>query len=310
MDGADKAWDYLTKLPQLLNQYSGFSYPLLGVLLVGGLLIMSAQIARWRKNRPALPSAALVLGAVLLFLSTGGFILKYVGDVEVNKVHEAFVNDHRVPPGEHWLLVFDFTLPGISDTATQQRYRTRMENLVATMSEVLLEDLPSGFRQPRVVRISTAESPWREGIGQDNFDEVMHELNAFEIMWGSVLEQGDQAKAFLGISSRLADDLDTTIPLRDFALDVNPRREQQFGDGYYRLLGLVTLGMALDTYHQAEDATGDARRRQFLLAAQQFNQARELVNNRRNDPILLRTLYSTNVDVMIQNALNEAGLTP
>lgn len=309
MDGADKAWDYLTKLPQLLNQYSSFSYPLLTVLLAGGLLIMAVQIVRWRKKQPGLPGTALLFGVALMFLSGSGFFLKYIEDVQIAQARTAFVDSHRVPPGEHWLLVFDFTPPAASDAAAQQRYLTRMENLVAAMSEVLLEDLPSDFRQPRVVRVPTVQSPWPEGVDQENFDQVMRELNAFEIIWGSVREQGDQVKAFLGLPSRLADDLDTIIPLRDFALD-NPRRDQQFGDGYYRLLGLVTLGMALDTYHRAGDAAGDARRRQFLLAAQQFNKARELVNNRRHDPLLQRNLYSSKVDVLIRTALNEAGLAP
>src|SRR3569832_1537791 len=288
MDGADKAWDYLTKLPQLLNQYSSFSYPLLTVLLAGGLLIMAVQIVRWRKKQPGLPGTALLFGVALMFLSGSGFFLKYIEDVQIAQARTAFVDSHRVPPGEHWLLVFDFTPPAASDAAAQQRYLTRMESLTAAMSEVLLEDLPSDFRQPRVVRVPTVQSPWPEGVDQENFDQVMRELNAFEIIWGSVREQGDQVKAFLDI----------------------PRRVQQFGDGYYRLLGLVTLGMALDTYHRAGDAAGDARRRQFLLAAQQFNKARELVNNRRHDPLLQRNLYSSKVDVLIRTALNEAGLAP
>jgi len=43
---------------------------------------------------------------------------------------------------------------------------------------------------------------------------------------------------------------------------------------------------------------------------QQFNKTREIVNNRRDDPILKRNLYSANVDAMIQTARAEVGLTP
>lgn len=310
MDGADTAWSYLTKLPQLLNEYSGFSYPLLGVLLVAGALLLGMHLYRKRAQQAGLSAAAVMLGALLLFLSSGGFFLKYVGSVQAERARTAFITDHRVPAGEHWLLVFDFALPANLDAAARQQYLGRMENLVAAMSEVLLEDLPQDFRQPRVVRIPTSSSPWHQGIGQGNFEEVITELNAFEIMWGNVHEQGDQAKAFLGIPRQLAQDLDTIIPLRDFAFGQDVRREHQFGDGYYRLLGLVTLGMALDTHRQAGQAAGDERRRLFLQAVQQLNKARELVNNRRDDPILQRTLYSAKVDELINVSLNEAGLTP
>src|SRR3569832_167072 len=108
MDGADKAWDNLTKLPQLLNHYSSLSYPLLTVLLAGGLLIMAVQIDRWRKNQPGLPGTALLFVAALMFLSGSGFFLKFIEDVQIAQARTAFVDSHRVPPGEHWLLVFVF----------------------------------------------------------------------------------------------------------------------------------------------------------------------------------------------------------
>lgn len=310
MDNIDKAWDYLTKLPKLLNEYGTYSYPLLGVLLVGGLLILGLHLYRKRRAQEGLTGVVVLFGAALCFLSVGGFFLKGVGAIQERRQRQAFIDDHRVPQGEHWLLVFDFSLPGTLTEQARTEHSSRMKNLVGAMSEVLLEDLPQVFRQPLVVRIATAESPWREGIGQDNFDHVIRELNAFQIMWGNVHEQGDRAKAFLGISAQLARELDTIIPLRDFAFNKDPRREHQFGDGYYRLLGLVTLGLALDTYRQAQEESGEKRKALFLQAVQQLNKAREIVNNRRDDPILNRNLYSPKVDDLIQVALKESGLTP
>ncbi len=310
MDGVDGAWSYLSKLPQLLNEYSGFSYPLLAVLSVAGILILILHFYRKHGGREGLTVSAVTLGALLLFFSSSGLFLKYVGSMQLERARLAFIAAHRVPQGEHWLLVFDFSLPANLDAAMRAQYLKRMENMVAAMSEVLWEDLPADFKQPRVVRVPTSNSPWQEGVGQDNFDQIIDELNAFEIMWGNVHEEGDQAKAFLGLSRQLAKDIDTLIPLRDFSFTQNPRREHQFGDGYYRLLGLVALGICLDTYHRAQQATGDERRGLYLQALEQFNKARELVNNRRDDPILQRTLYSGKIDALIQLSFTEAGLTP
>jgi hypothetical protein len=306
----DEIWGYFTKLPELLNEYGTFSYPLLTVLLAGGVLIVAVHLYRRRSAAGGLPASYLVLGCALTFLSVSGFFLKGMGRIGQERVRQAFIQDHRAPEGEHWLLVFDFTLPPALANGEREGMLNRMELLVATLSEVLIEDLPAGFRQPRVVRVPTAESPWRSGVGQQNFDEVSTALNAFEVMWGNVHPEGRQAKAFLGIPPGLARDLDTIIPLKDFPLDQDPRREHQFGDGYYRLLGLVTLGMALDTYRQAEQAQADARRRLFLGAADQIARARELVSNRRGDPILSRTLYGASVSALLESALAQAGLSP
>ena len=206
--------------------------------------------------------------------------------------------------------MFDFSPPPTESTQERKRLLNRMELLVASMSQMLLEGLPRDFRAPRVIRVSTSDSPWQEGINQRNFDDVIRELNAFEIVWGNVDEQGNSAKAFLGISHRLADNLDTIIPLRDFALDQDPRREHQFGEGYYRLLGLVALGVALETHQQAQQMQGQERKRLFLSAAEQLTKARELVANRRDDPILSRTLYAPKISALIQSAIQEAGLSP
>jgi len=307
MEETDKIWDYLIKLPRLLNEYGTYSYPLLGVLLAAGLLICGIHFYRRKKSSEGLNGAFVLFGAALCFLSLAGFFLKWAGSVQAERARQQFIADHRAPAGEHWLLVFDFSLPPSLDQERRDLYLARMKHMVEAMYEVLHEDLPMEFKPPRVVRIPTAESPWREGIGQDNFDKVIRELNAFEIMWGTVHAEGTQAKAFLGISKQLAQDLDTVIPLRDFSFEEDPRREHQFGDGYYRLLGLVTLGMALDTYRQAQEATGDERKALFIKAVEQMNTARENVINRRDDPILKRNVYSPQVDALIETAMVEAG---
>ena len=310
MEFFDQIWDYFTKLPQLLDQYSTYSNPLLAVLLAGGILIVGAYLFRKWRGQEGLSVPYAVFGTALVFLSASGLLLKWVGIQQLARVQANFIATHRAPAGEQWLLVFDFSLPPTVDAQERKRLLNRMELLVAAMSEVLLEDLPRDFRPPRVIRVPTSESPWQGGIDQRNFEDILRELNAFEIVWGNVHEQGTSAKAFLGISRQLAGELDTVIPLRDFALDQDPRREHQFGDGYYRLLGLVTLGMALDTYQRAQQAQGQERKRLFLSAAEQLAKARELVANRRDDPILSRTVYAPQVNALMQGALQEAGLTP
>jgi hypothetical protein len=322
MEIFDKVWEYFTKLPRLLADYSAYSYPLLIVLLVGGVVVLAVHIVRRLRSREGLAATYLVFAGMLVFLSVGGGFLKWMGerqkaaDEEASRERQqerqrAFVSQHRAPQGQHWLLVFDFTVPPTLDAQQQKQLLHRMELLVATLSEVLSESLPPEFRQPRIVRVPTADSPWPEGISQQNFDRVIGELNGFEIMWGNVLERGTSAKAFLGLPGQLMPrDLDAIIPLEEVALDQDPRREQQFGDGYYRLLGLVTLGIALDTYHRAQQAQGDQRKHLFLKAADQLSKARQIVSNARDDNVLKRTVYNTQVTDMIQVALREAEALP
>ncbi len=310
MDLLDRIWDYFTKLPQLLDRYSTYSIPLLALLLTGGILIIGSHLYRKWRGTEGLSLPYVVFGVVLVFLSAGGYVLKEHGLRQLAQARAEFIRIHRPPPGEQWLMVFDFSIPPSMDAVQRKRLFNRMELLVAGMSELLIEDLPGSFHPPRVIRVPTSESPWPEGIDQRNFDEIIRELNAFEIIWGNVHEQGVRAKAFLGVPSRLAGELDTVIPLRDFAMDEDPRREHQFGDGYYRLLGLVTLGIALDTYQRAQQAQDPVRKQLFLAAAEQFAKTRELVANRREDPILSRTVYAPKVSTLMQSALQEAGLTP
>jgi hypothetical protein len=315
MELLDKTWEYFTKLPKLISEYQTYSYPLLTVLLVGGILVVAIHgYRKWRTGQ-GLPSSYVVFGCVLAFLSLSGFFLKGMGDRErkreAENLRQGFISQYRAKAGEHRLLVFDFTLPPTLKAEDQDKLLNRMDLLVASMSQALIEDLPVAFRQPRVVRVPTTASPWRGGIGQQNFDEIGRELNAFEIMWGNVHEQGTVATAFLGLTSSLGPDLNArVIALREWPLDQDPRRENQFGDGYYRLLGLVTLGMALDTYGRAQQAQGAERARLFVLAAEEIRAAQTAVVNRRDDPMLKSTLYGPQVSKFYESAVKEGGVSP
>jgi hypothetical protein len=307
MNDTDKIWDYLAKLPLLLDQYGKYSYPLLAVLLVGGLLILGIYFYRKRGGGEGLAGPLVGFGVALCFLSLSGFVLKGVAAIQERRQRAAFIKTHTPQPGEHWLLVFDFWVPAKLSDAALAQYESRMQLLVDSMSEIFSGDLPQEFRQPVVRRVRMAESPWG-AVNADNYARVIQEVKGFEVMWGNVY--GDQAKTYLGISDQLTGkDLENSVFLRDFDFNENPRRDNQFGDGYYRVLGLVTLGMALDTYRKAEQAAGEERKALFLRAVQQFNKAREAVNNRRDDPSL-KHLYSGNVDSLIQTALKESGLAP
>jgi hypothetical protein len=309
MEGIDKVWDALGKLPLLLDQYSGYSYPLLAVLLVGGGALLGAHYLGKRRGADGLSIPVFGFSILLVFLSVSGFALKWMGGLEAEQARREFIARYRAPDDEHWLLIFDFALPGGLDERQRQDYLNQMQNLVGTITEVLLEDMPVEFPQPRVIHVHRQDSPWKEGIGPQNYDDVITRLNAFEIMWGNIHSQGWHAKAFLGISEQLARDFETMIPLKDFVFDRDPRLEHQFGDGYYRLLGLVTLGMALDTYQRARQAAGEERKALFLKATQQFTQARAKVNNRREDPVLRKNLFDQRLDVLIDDALREAGVS-
>ena len=310
MESIDEIWDYLSKLPEMLNQYGRYSYPLLLVLLIGGLLIVVYHLFGRRRKKTGLSRPVVAFAVVLVFLSCGGFFLRWMESRVQEKARKALIESLQAPAGEHWLLVFDFSLPPDLDDPARNRLLQRMELLVEGMSEILLEDLPADFPQPRVMRIPVDRNPWAEGIDQRNFEQVIGELNAFEIMWGDIHEQGTRAKAFLGISPQLARDLDRVIPLRDVVLDQDLNRDQRFGDGYYRLLGLVTLGMGLDTFRRGEAATEDERQQLFVLAAAQLAKAQQLVVNKRDDAMLQRTVYSPKVDTLIEIAIRESERAP
>ena len=88
----------------------------------------------------------------------------------------------------------------------------------------------------------------------------------------------------------------------------NPSLNLQFGDGRYRLLGLITLGMALDTYQKGQQATGNQRKLLFIQTVEQINEVRSAAVSLQDDPILKRTVYGTDVDAILEIARNEGGL--
>jgi len=311
MDEPEKLLSWIRELPVLLNEYAGYSYPLLGLVVVGAVLIVVIHLLRRARGREGLSGAWIAVGALLGFVAVGGFVLKYHGEREIQNRLAQFIAEHRVEEGEPpHVMVFDFNIPATADAPSRNLHDARMEQFVSVVARQLFEDLPPNFRQPRVVRILTSDSPWKDGLSQGNFDDVLTELNALEVVWGSVLAEGDEAEAFLGLSEVADPDLDRVIPLSTWPLAEDPFRENEFGKGRYRILGLVTLGMALETYRRAEQATGEDRRRLFLEAHDQLIGVRRAVNNLRDDPTLGRTVYSARVTRMIDNALAETELQP
>lgn len=309
MDQASETfWSSITGSSPLLNDYSSFSYLFLGIpLIVGAAILVGMHVMRRIQGDEGLARGAVVAASGVLILAFGLFAASVFTLFSSERTRTDFIAHHQPPPGEHWLQVFDFTLPADWSEERRQRYQELTGDLVAAMSEVLSEDLPSEFGPSRVLHIRDDENPWRDPVDEKNFAAVMDELHASQIMWGKIGQRDNVLTAFLGISPRIANGLDTVVPLYGFSLSDNPRLDQQFGDAYYHLLGLVSLGIALDNYQRAQQSAGEERRRLFLLAAQQFIGARELANNRRNDTVLQKTLYSSQVDDMLDDALNQSG---
>jgi hypothetical protein len=302
LDGLDN----LKKIPELLNDYSRFSNALLALLSLAGLLILVTHLYRIRSSKEGLPMSLVLTGVFLLFASISGFVLKYEQRISREQEDIAFLSRYRAPDGEYRVQIFDF-LPTVDEG-----FGNKMNNLVAAISEPLIEDLPEGFPQPKVVRVPLIESPWRRGIDPANFEDALSQLNGFEIVWGGLRDEGKTANAWLGLRlpKQLAGTLDTYAPLRDFNFGEDPGRELRFSDGYYRILGLITLGIGLDSYRQAQAATGEERKKKFLETVQRFTRARQLVSNRRQDDILKKTVFSKKVDELIQIGLQEAGVDP
>lgn len=310
MEPVSSAWDYFSKIPALLNQYGDYSKPLLTVLLALGLLGLAALLAIWFKNKQPPSAAYLALFGGIAFLSVAGFYLKEMGRREQAEVFAKFIAQNRFNSGQYGIVVFDFNVPPEADAMRRTRLLGHMPLLVHTVSEVLRDDLPSEFALPNVVHVSAAGSPWEAGVTQQNFKEVITQFNALEIMWGAIYsaQSKDMAKVSLGMRANSQRQLDEVIPLHDLLLEEDPRAEHQFGDGRFQLLGAVTLGIALQTYDDAQRAQGDERKRLFLRAVQQITRAREALNNRSNDPALRRTLYSAQVSDLLSSALREAGV--
>jgi hypothetical protein len=234
-----------------------------------------------------------------------------MGRREIEQAHAEFIKLHKFGAGQVGIVVFEFNLPPDADASRRSKLLGHMPLLVHTVSDVLADDLPEEFAVPLVLGVPSQGGPWQE-VTQQNFVDIIQQLNALEIMWGAIYnsQAQDMAKVSLGIRTDPQHRLDAVIPLRDVLLDENPRAEHQFGDGRFQLLGAVTTGIALQTYDDAQHAAGDGRKKLFLRAAQQIARAREALNSRSDDPALRRTLYSAQVTDVLTSALKEAGVQP
>ncbi len=182
---------------------------------------------------------------------------------------------------------------------------------MAGIKEVLLEDIPEGFSEPKVKLVPTDQSPWHTGVNDKNFDEVIEKLNGDELMWGVIHEDSLRGKAFLALSSQLSElagkGMGRQAPLHDLDLNSDLRRDFQFNrDGYSRLMGMVMLGMALETVERARQAQGLERRNEFLRASKQLTAMRKKVASARDDAILKKTVYSSLIDNLIVECEREA----
>jgi hypothetical protein len=127
-----------------------------------------------------------------------------------------------------------------------------------------------------------------------------------EIVWGDLDETRGVARTFLGLLPDAATQVDPWIPLRELPVRADPGRPT-IGEGYYRLLGHVALGVALQTLRDARAATGDERKRLLLLASQQILEAQRKLVNAKDDPVLKRNLYERGGH-LVADCLAEAGV--
>lgn len=316
MESTDEFWNFLERLPALMQEYSAHSYVLLSLMGVAGAILLATQIRKNQTSGKGLSTFMLAVGGALIFLSIGGAILKYsyrVTELQQSQdALESFLKAHRVADKDHWIIVVDFANPIITRSAEDlQNHRSKMKLFVAGIKEVLLEDIPEDFAQPFVKLVPTEQSPWQSGVDDNNFDDVINQLNVDELMWGVIQEGTLRGKAFLAISSELSElagqGMDRRAPLRDLDLNSDLRREFQFNrDGYSRMIGMVMLGMALESVERARLAEGMERRHEFLKASKQLTAMRKKVSGSRDDTILKRTVYSSLIDDLIAECEGEA----
>ena len=57
----DKVADYLVKFPELLVQYSAFSFPLLIILLIAGLIIIGLHLFKKKRTNKGLSAVMVIL---------------------------------------------------------------------------------------------------------------------------------------------------------------------------------------------------------------------------------------------------------
>jgi hypothetical protein len=316
MESADDFWGFLDRMPILLQQYSTHSYVLLALLGIAGAILLGWHILKKKSSGQGLSTLMFAAGGTLLFLSVSGAILKFsieLGEQRQGKAAIArFLEDHRVNENEHWVIVVDFTgaMANISPEI-RGNHQTKMKLFVAGIKEVLLEDIPEDFTQPFIKLIPTQNSPWNNGVDDNNFDEVIEKLNGDELMWGVIQEESMNGKAFLALSEQLGitagRDLGRQAPLNDLNFNSDLRRDFQFDrGGYSRLIGMVMLGMALETVQRAQQTQGEQRRKEFLNASKQLTAMRKKVSGSRDDPILKRTVFGKQVDDLIKRCEQEA----
>ena len=320
MESPDDFWDFLDRMPVLLQQYSTHSYVLLSLLGLAGVILPVLHIRKKQTSGAGLSTLLVTAGGTLLFLSVSGAILKYAYGVDEQRQGEKaiarYLETHRVTDEDHWVIVVDFTGSTANRSAkVLDSHHAKMKLFVAGIKEVLLEDIPEDFSQPLVKLVPTEQSPWQSGVDDNNFDEVIEKLNGDELVWGVSHGEDLRGKAFLALSARLGElagqSMDRQAPLKDWDFNTDLRHDFQFNRvGYSRLIGMVMLGMALETVQRAQQAQGMDRRNEFLRASKQLTAMRKKVSGSRQDTILKRTVYSRLIDDLIVGCEREAEGRP
>jgi len=316
MESTDDFWNFFDRMPVLLQQYSTHSYALLSLLGMAGIILLVSHFRKKQTSGEGLSMLWVTAGSALLFLSVSGAVLKYSHRVTEQRQGEEdiarYLETYRVADNEHWVIVIDFAGHMKNRSAEDlDSHLAKMQSLVAGIKEILLEDIPESFSEPKVKLVPTDQSPWQNGVDDNNFDEVIEKLNGDELMWGVIHEDNLRGKAFLALSSQLSElagqGMGRQAPLHDLDLNSDLRRDFQFNrDGYSRLMGMVMLGMALETVERARLAQGMERRNEFLRASKQLTAMRKKVASAREDMILKRTVYSSLIDELIAECEREA----
>ncbi len=295
------AWEYLTKLPDLIETWGTYSWALLVALaLVGaGLILVFTRrgAKRW--------SVEVVTGVLVVLLAAGGVALKVMGAAGQRRAQQQWIAHNQARAGEHRVVVSNFfplgADPGAGNAAAVHEF-------VSLLSGIVGEDLPSSIPPPAIVYVDFLEkpSPWRAGIDQANFGDVLQRLGVLEIVWGDLDATRGVARTFLGILPDATAQVDPWIPLRELPVRAAPG-PITMGDGYDRLLGHVALGVALQTLRDARAATGEERKRLLLLGSQQILEAQRKLVNAKEDPVLKRNLYERGSH-LVADSLAEAGV--
>ncbi len=295
------AWEYLTKLPELLQAWGSYSWALLVALAwvgVGLIVVFTRRGAkRW--------SVEVITGVLVLLMAAGGVVLKAMGAAAQRREQQQWIVQNKSHPGERRVVVSNFFRLG---AATGTGDETAVHEFVSLLAGVVGEDLPDSIPPPLIVYVDFFEkpSPWRTGIDQANFGDVLQRLGVLEIVWGDLDETRGVARTFLGILPDAETQVDSWIPLRELPVRADPGLPT-VGEGYYRLLGHVALGVALQTLRDARAATGEERKRLLLLASQQILEAQRKLVNAKDDPVLKRNLYDRGSH-LVTDCLAEAGV--